>query len=306
VGFEGGNEPVVHQQEVAMPYEEGVFNELIEQSQDLHSESMRTANTAIDDLVEIGREHKAHPVDTEPGPARVVEDRPETSSGAKAGGALAAFGAAGAAFVGLWASAAAAQDSVNVQALQTSASLENLAVATYGKALTLPYIASGNAVVKKFAETTMQQHAQHAMAFNAAAQKLGGKPQNNPNPHFAPVVADMVPKLAAADATTGPPMVVALALSLEKAASFTYAKNCQLMTDLPSRTVMASILGIDCQHLAVLLAVQALLKGGAPQLVAIPTNVAALPAAAGSVGFPDTFFSTDPAFARPPQEGAVA
>ena len=121
---------------------------------------------------------------------------------------------------------------------------------------------------------------------NAAAQKLGGKPQNNPNPHFAPVVAAMVPKLAAADATTGPPMVVALALSLEQAASSTYAKNCQLMSDLPSRTVMSSILGIDCQHLAVLLAVQALLKGGAPQLIAIPTNAAALPAAAGSVGTP--------------------
>ncbi|PZS21373.1 MAG: hypothetical protein DLM54_04470, partial [Acidimicrobiales bacterium] len=101
VGFEGGNGSVVHLQEVAVPYEEGVFNDLIEQSQDLHSESMRTANAAIDDLVEIGREQKAHPVVTEPGPARVVEDRPETSSGAKAGGALAAFGAAGAAFIGL-------------------------------------------------------------------------------------------------------------------------------------------------------------------------------------------------------------
>ena len=292
-----------------MPYEEGVFNDLIEQSQDLHSESMRTANTAIDDLVEIGREQKAHPVDTEPGPARVVEDRPETFSGAKTGGALAAFGAAGAAFIGLWASAASAatpQDNVNVQALQTSASLENLAVSTYGKALTLPYIANGNAVVKKFAMTTMAQHAQHADAFNAAAQKLGGKRQDQTNPHFTPIVNAMVPALAAATTTTGPPMVVALALSLEQAASSTYAKNCQLMSDLPSRTVMASILGIDCQHLAVLLAVQALMKGGAPQLIAIPTNDAALPAAAGSVGFPDTFFSTDPQFARPPQEGSVA
>ncbi|MDQ6782049.1 MAG: ferritin-like domain-containing protein [Actinomycetota bacterium] len=265
---------------------------------------MRTANSAIDDLVEINREREAHPVEAEP--SAVVRDHAGARSVARGGGALAAMGAAGAAFIGLWASAASAQDSVNVQALQTSASLENLAVATYGKALTLPYIASGNAVVKKFAQTTMEQHAQHAMAFNAAAQKLGGKPQNNPNPHFAPVVAAMVPKLAAADATTGPPMVVALALSLEQAASSTYAKNCQLMSDLPSRTVMSSILGIDCQHLAVLLAVQALLKGGAPQLIAIPTNAAALPAAAGSVGFPDTFFSTDPAFARPPQEGAVA
>ncbi len=61
---------------------------------------------------------------------------------------------------------------------------ENLAVSTYGKALTLPYIADGNAVVKKFAMTTMAQHAQHADAFNAAAQKLGGKAQNQTNSHF--------------------------------------------------------------------------------------------------------------------------
>lgn len=287
-----------------MVYEEGAFNELIEQSQDLHTESMKTANAAIDDLVEISRDRQAHPVDVEPTAA--AEGGHLASGGAKAGGALAAVGAAGAAFIGLWASSAAAQGSVDVQALQTSASLENLAVATYGKALTLPYIANGNAVVKAFAMTTMQQHAQHAQAFNAAAQKLGGKPQNNPNPHFAPIVTAMVPKLAAASATTGPPMVVSLALTLEQVASSTYAKNCQLMTDLQSRTVMASILGIDCQHLAVLLAVQALLKGNAPQLIAIPTNDAALPAAAGSVGFPDTFFSTDPQYARPPQEGAVA
>lgn len=267
-----------------MAYEEGAFNELIEQSQDLHAESMKTANSAVDDLVEIERERSA----------------------VRRGGTIAALGVAGAAVVGMWSSAASAQSSVNVQALQTSASLENLAVATYGKALTLPYIANGNAVVKKFAMTTMAQHAQHAIAFNAAAQKLGGKPQHNPNPHFAPIVNQMIPTLVAANATTGPPMVVTLAMTLEQAASSTYSKNCQLMTDVPSRSVMASILGIDCQHLAVLLAVNALLAGNAPQLIAIPTNDAALPAAAGKVGFPDTFFSNDPKFARPPQEGAVA
>lgn len=272
-----------------MVYDEGVFEELIEESQDLHAGSMKTVHQAMDDLVEINADQRS--------------ERPGRAAKA-AGLSLAAIGAAGAAFVGLFASSAAAQSNVNVQALQTSASLENLAVATYGKALTLPYIADGNAVIKKFAQTTMAQHAQHAIAFNAAATKLGGMPQHAPNPHFAPVVAAMVPTLAAATATTGPPMVVKLALSLEMAASQTYSKNCQLMSDPSSRLVMSSILGIDSQHQAVLLAVQALL--GDPSLIAIPTMVAKLPAAAGKVGFPDTFFPNDPAFARPPAEGAVA
>lgn len=197
-----------------------------------------------------------------------------------------------------------AQGNVNVQACQTSASIENLAVFSYGKALTLPYIANGNALIKAFAMKTMQQHAAHAQAFNAAATKLGGKAQMNPDPVLAPQVMAMLPALVAATTTTGPPMVVALATTLEHTASETYSKNCQLMNDLPSRTVMSSILGIDSQHLAVLLAVAALLKE--PQLIAIPTNDAALPAAAGSAGFPDTFFPNDPKYARPPQEGAIA
>lgn len=38
-----------------------LFNELIEQSQNLHTESMKTTGSAIDDLVEID-ERRVHPV----------------------------------------------------------------------------------------------------------------------------------------------------------------------------------------------------------------------------------------------------
>ena len=40
-----------------------------------------------------------------------------------------------------------------------------------------------------------------------------------------------------------------------------------------------------------------------PNLIALPPDAAALPAAAGSVGFPDAFFKTTNA--RPANEGAV-
>ena len=64
-------------------------------------------------------------------------------------------------------------------------------------------------------------------------------------------------------------------------------------------------MGVESQHLATLRAVRALLEGGAPQLVKIPigADAAKLPAAAGSVGFPDTMPDADKA--SPPQEGAV-
>jgi hypothetical protein len=62
-------------------------------------------------------------------------------------------------------------------------------------------------------------------------------------------------------------------------------------------------MGVEAQHVSVLLAVQALVAGGAPDLITLPPDAAKLPAAAGSVGFPDAFFKTDQA--RPATEGAV-
>ena len=71
---------------------------------------------------------------------------------------------------------------MDVQILQTAASIENLAVATYGVALTLPFIggSSANGVVKAFAQMTKAQHEDHAKGFNAAVKDLGGKEQNAP------------------------------------------------------------------------------------------------------------------------------
>ena len=63
------------------------------------------------------------------------------------------------------------------------------------------------------------------------------------------------------------------------------------------------VAGVEAQHKAILLAVQTLLKGGAPQLIALPPDAAKLPAAAGSVGFPDGFFPTS--MAAPVAQGAV-
>jgi len=62
---------------------------------------------------------------------------------------------------------------------------------------------------------------------------------------------------------------------------------------------------VEAQHSAVLLAVAALLAGGAPQLITItpPVDASKLPAAAGSLGFPNSFYKTTAA--RPAAEGAV-
>ena len=75
------------------------------------------------------------------------------------------------------------------------------------------------------------------------------------------------------------------------------------MKDKNARSVTASIMGVEAQHSAILRAVKALLAANAANLIALPPDAAALPGAAGSLGFPDGFFPTSSA--RPAKEGAV-
>jgi rubrerythrin len=274
---------------------------LIEESQDLHHDAMVATLPALDEMVETGQEARAHGL-VDPDESReVAARRSKMATGvAFGGGLLAAAGIAGA-LEALFASPAFAASGGDVQILQTASSIEVLAVATYKTALTLPFIggASANPVVKAFATTTMQQHMQHLEAFNAAITGLGGKTQTNPDPVLAQVVQKAVPGL------TSPGPVVALALELEQGAAETYVADVAALSDANAKKVTASIMGVEAQHASVLLAVQALLNSNAPQLITLaPGNVANLPAAAGSVGFPDAFYPTDQA--RPASEGALS
>ncbi len=274
---------------------------LIEESQDLHHDAMDATLPVLDEMVATGQEARAHGLVDLDESREVAARRSKLMTGAAfGGGLLAAAGIAGA-LDALFASPAFAASGADVQILQTASSIEVLAVSTYKTALTLPFIggASANPVVKAFATTTMQQHMQHLAAFNAAITALGGKAQTSPDPALAQVVQQAVPGL------TSPGPVVALALELEQGAAETYVADVAVLSDANAKKVTASIMGVEAQHASVLLAVQALLNANAPQLITLsPGNVANLPAAAGSVGFPDAFFPTDQA--RPASEGALS
>ena len=278
------------------------LTELLEESQDLQADALRPTHEALDELVESAQRSERM---TRQQIKRSTRRTPERSRSSLAGTAL--LGAAGGAvLVGALASAAAASSSSDVQILQTAASIENLAVSTYKTALTLPYIggSSANPVVTKFAQVTMGQHAQHADAFNAAVKSLGGKAQTKPDPAFVPVVKKAVAGLGSATPAQGALGVVALALELENIAAETYVKDTVLAKKETNKALLASIMGIEAQHVAVLLAVQALLMAGAPQLISLsPGTAAMLPAAAGSVGFPNAFYKTNSA--APAGQGAV-
>jgi hypothetical protein len=278
------------------------LNELLEESQDLQADAMRPTHAALDELVELS--HTSHDVD--PALNRQFHDEHQRSLRSSLSATTLLGAAGGAALVGVLASAAYASKSSDIQILQTAASIENLAVATYKTALTLPYIggSTANGVVTKFAQVTMAQHAQHAAAFNSAAKHLGGKAQKKPDPAFVPVVNKAVASLSGATAAQGALGVVGLAIELENIAAETYIKDTVLATSSSNKALFASIMGIEAQHVAVLTAVQALLKAGAPQLISLaPGTAAALPAVAGSIGFPNAFYPTNSA--APAKQGAV-
>ncbi|MEO6712710.1 MAG: ferritin-like domain-containing protein [Mycobacteriales bacterium] len=280
------------------------FRALIEESQDLNSDAMKAANEPLNGIVEVGLERRA-----QRGYADTV--REERYERAQAQRLLVMAGVAvGAAGLGaLAASPAYAQGAAeDVAALQTAASLENLAVLTYKTALTLPYLMKEDRAIKTvaaFAKITMEQHTEHGKAFNARAVELGGKEQTGTHPELTPVVMAAVPKLKAG----GPLDVVALAITLEDTATSTYVANIMsAMTSPEVRLLFGTVAGVESQHLSTLLAVQALLKGGAPELITVKetggaTDAAKLPGAAPSIAIPETFKKID--LARKPAEGAV-
>ena len=269
------------------------LHELLEQSQDLHTDAMREVKPAVEELADLRSDRLRG---LAPTPVLQLDSpRRRSFSFAKLLGA----GAFGTALAGLIARPAMADEALDVQMLQTASSLEVLAIATYGAALTLPFIIDGNPVVKAFAETTMKQHDEHRAAFQAMTKALKGTVQEMPNPKYAPVVE-------AAKATLKTPIdVVKLAATLEQVATETYLADLGMFTDTKARSLTASVMGVECQHLATLRAVGALLDGGAPDLIKIPigADAAKLPAAAGSVAFPEAFEGVT--MASPAEEGAV-
>ena len=295
------------------------FAALMEESEDLHVDAMKVAKDSLPELAEIREERKGE-VDTDE-IDRFNEARRGLlakfgfgASGVAARGLLA--GGFGGLFTAILATPARADTALDVQILQTASSLEALAVATYGvalgegpdkanapaaKAVAGINVPSAKATVAAFAKETQRQHSEHKKAFQAQTTTLGGKIQDAPNAKFLPVVGS-------ADLST-PAKLVDFAATLEKVATDTYLLNLTMLQDQRSKGIMASVMAVESQHLATLRAVSALLAGGAPQLIAVPfpaADIPKLPAAAGSVAFPDALHKVSgPELIAEPTSGAA-
>ena len=264
---------------------------LLEQSGDLHTDAMLTTRVELDEFVELAHEDPWRDVDAATRRTTLLRGLPKS-------GVLAAAGL-GTAMAALLASPAFADKTMDVQMLQTAASIENLAITAYGLSLSLPFIggSDANPVVKTFVTTTAQQHKDHLQAFNSAQPTNGGQVQNAPDPVLLGVVNEATPGL------TGPGPVLALAIQLETGAAETYVAYVSALSDINARKVTASIMGVEAQHVTVLLAAQEVIAGGNVEQLTLPPPLEKLSGSVASAAVPDAFFKTDQA--RPAGEGAV-
>jgi hypothetical protein len=285
-------------EEQHMTIDERALTEQIAESNDLHSASMRNTHDALTEMVELSRETSPRAVDLDQGRHVAQETSRLLAKGVMGGGALAAAGF-GAALVALMSTPAFADQTADVQMLQTAASIENLAITAYGLSLSLPFIggSDANPVVKTFVTTTAQQHKDHLQAFNSAVATLGGQVQNAPDPVLLGVVNEATPGL------TGPGPVLALAIQLETGAAETYVAYVSALSDINARKVTAGIMGVEAQHVTVLLAAQEVIAGGNVEQLTLPPPLEKLSGSVASAAVPDAFFKTDQA--RPAGEGAV-
>lgn len=217
-----------------------------------------------------------------------------------AGGAAFATGCVAAHGLDVLGSPALADRALDVQLLQTSAAIENLAVEVYTAALEVPAVGGDRAepFVRDFFRRTRDQHTTHARAFNAALTKLGARTQANPDPALRELVAQA--RVRSPDASKA----VEAGIAVETAAAATFQSNVPALSDAEARGVTAAIGGVEAQHLAVLLLYAAILREGASELLRLdPKTVDELSPEAGAAGAPDPFTGTERA--RPAGEGTV-
>lgn len=192
-----------------------------------------------------------------------------------------------------------AQQSLDVEILQTAASVENLLIDAYTSILGLASMTESNAGLRQFVEATVAHHRAHLQMYNEQAQALGGEAQDAVHPGFQAVVDDGFPETSTARD------VIELAVRLEQIAADTYVANMALLEDTTALDATASIMGVEAQHLSMLRAVGALLDGGMPALEASPVDASTLAVSVIDAALPENFSLPDRDNIAPPESGAV-
>ncbi len=188
--------------------------------------------------------------------------------------------------------------SLDVQVLQTAASLDNLTVSSCAAIAAMPFIASADPALRRFISRTGRQHEAHAAAFNQAVARLGGRVQHAPDPRYANSVRRALTGLA--DAVSA----VTLLSSLEDVKAQTYTRYGSIASAPELRMLFVSVAAVEAQHRAFLQVAQQLLSSGAGALLGEPAGSGAeLPTGLWPSCLPGAFYPVADASAI--DEGSV-
>jgi uncharacterized protein (DUF2336 family) len=176
---------------------------------------------------------------------------------------------------------------LDVQMLQTAASLENLAVEAYEA---VARSRGHDPLLDSFVRRTRAQHAAHAVAFNRAAVRAGGREQLLADPRYVGPVRRALADQAGVAAV---PALASLLETLEDAKAQTYARFASL-SDPRLRSMFVSVAAVEAGHRAFLLAALKLLSLGEPlasgdRPAGLPDH---LPADLGAGSCPHAFYPT--------------
>lgn len=289
----------------------------LDESGDLHADAMNRVRATFPALADVGAGRRRRPgaldrVGAGDGDGADPHRRRALAQLGLGAASLASrsivYGTVAGVVAGVVATPAAADRHLDVQILQTASSIEQLVVDTYNTVLTANPAGIGDLpgtagqVLRTFVTTTLAQHEEHKRAFQEQTRLLGGIEQTAPNAKFQLIVDGRSARFRT------PADVLDLAAVLEKVATDTYLVNLTQLEDVDTKRVMASVMGVEAQHLATLRLVSSLLKADAPQLVKIPvgTDLGGLPRTTGRVAFPDALHVVGNAeLIAQPETGAV-
>jgi hypothetical protein len=175
---------------------------------------------------------------------------------------------------------------IDVLLLQTAASLENLAVDSYGSAAGLAFVANGSARLRDLVTRNKAHHLTHAAACNQALGAAGGSPQHDADPRYAETVRR---RLAL---TADPASLADLLAEVESTNAQTCTRFAALAESGSVRSLLVNLAAVDAQQRSELLILRTLLDVGHTEPGATGADARALPAEAGTAGIPHAAYPT--------------
>ena len=194
--------------------------------------------------------------------------------------------------------ASARKGTDDIPRLQTCASLEHTAIATYDTLLALDVFDEAP-YYKGLLTTFRGHHVAHATAINVALDRLGGAEQPDENERLSGDIRSLHPDKVE-QLELGNELI---AFVIESALAHNHTAASATLVDPESRRLLTQVAAVEAEHFGVLNMFESLIEDHLDHLIDAPTQVERVPRTAALVGAPDSFQKTSQA--QTPGSGAV-